>query len=728
MINWTQIPFSLGELNVKLENCSTRENLKEIFGLTSTDLATFIEGRIRYPIESYDLTYLGWQQFLVNVKRLFPDQTDEELQALRSLQAKVKRQFARLLAEQNPGHHALLQSVVPAKSTLTMNLGDEESGIVSKKECMVSEYLEFYQSSVVERGDIRLTRALSIQPLSSDVEKAELLQFILCYLLGEKQYMKKVADHAVGIEEIHEKETRFREGSNRIIRLSSFKETKLYEITEQFENNEEYDLWLSLSPFISFRKIDDRSYVCFVPFSKQEHAPPLVINHLKQVKESGSHEKIRYLADKLLMEIEFEQVLHKQAKKFREVWNFTKKFAARFSFKWIDAIEMEVTPYLYLLANRMKNYIVKGLDPDERCLQIESVREFKIIIDCWEHNRASQKDLYETAYKELRLLIEKNRSRKSAFLRFTKNLLGDSPADLIPERYEEAFHANSRVSASASISARPRASSVVPKKQPTKRRTQRQTTTSPICSSQVLPKEQTSLIEAEKVSPYVDQITLSHTSNPFSQVDDSSSSSETHRIPISPLPMKELPGEPFPYSQGKHMVRWALHPFGCALPPKKFPEYADQKLKRQILMQIFHFPHPFIDRFLYLSIEGIWKNVSREKNDLRKVIPAEISFQGKIYRGFIAWAIDIQTNVCYHRCFSRRIDQDFLCQTIQKTFDENDFPELNRATLSKKSNKERIVHLDSTTQIQIHPLFGSVTIIDYERNVKIKLFKTALLT
>lgn len=195
---------------------------------------------------------------------------------------------------------------------------------------------------------------------------------------------------------------------------------------------------------------------------------------------------------------------------------------------------------------------------------------------------------------------------------------------------------------------------------------------------------------------------------------------------INPLTIQkklgELPGSPFPYNFDWRVDRWHLHPFGMPFSSEVFEEYFEMSLARQRLMQIFHDPHPWVDRFLSLGIEGTWINTRNEASK-RIVIPAEITFEGKRHRGFIAYGIDSTT--CYHRYFKVQMDEDILFGTIKKIFNENDFPELQRASLSNqvKSKKLMPVHKEGSSWFQ-DSLTGNVTIEDSKRNVVIKLFNT----
>lgn len=719
MIDWKKIPFSWGELNDKLVSCHTPEQLSQIFPLRSIDLAAFIE-MIRYPIESYDLNFSAWVAFQQHVKRLYPSAALSE--PFNQLQEKVKRQFSRLLAAQNPDCRTLAQSSTPAKRVIQMTVQDD-SGLIKKEGMTVSEYLQFMLPQVTVEGDERFKQLLALQPPSSNKEKAATLQFILSYLLAEIQFMKTILAHVEGMERLHEMEGRYREGAQ-IVRLNRLQETRLYDITEDFEGSEECDFWMSLSPYIDFRQVNGRACLYFPLLFKQEHARITILNHLRQVQESATHHKVRDIADKLWIGLEFQQMIDKEMEPIREMYKMIRKWMCSFSTSWSETLEMHTSPFLYLIGNRLNAYLQSGINPDECRIQIEAISEFREIITTWKEHKNFQEDLYKAAYNELIAIIrvQKSIAQRKVFLSYTKTLLGDSNSDVFPKDFHELqpmpFKATSSSEACSS------SSTPSPTKPKLRRRSIKERQK---LKSQTTSKKKIS-VRAEPLPPIVTETTscCSSSSEPIQMVKETTASSSSSSEPLPPsLILESLPGQSFPYIFSKRVARWDDHPFGEPLPAELFPEYQECDLPNQILQQLFHAPHPLINRFLHLAIEGIWKNRTREQEDLRKVIPAEISFNGRYYRGFIAYGIDANTKICYHRCFSHRIGRDFLYQAVQKIFDENDFPELNLAVKRKPSKERKVVQLDSTT-IQVHPLFGSVMIEDHLRKVTIKLFKSGL--
>lgn len=141
-------------------------------------------------------------------------------------------------------------------------------------------------------------------------------------------------------------------------------------------------------------------------------------------------------------------------------------------------------------------------------------------------------------------------------------------------------------------------------------------------------------------------------------------------------------------------------------------------------MHIFHSPHKLVDQFSSLGIQGTWCNTKRNQDDLRYIIPAEITFEGKSHRGLITYAIDRNTNICYHRFFTEKKDRDLVYQIINKTFDENDFPELKDVVNSPPPSKPKYLAEYKCT-VAIDDRTGNVEIQDHDRGVLIKLFKTS---
>ncbi len=193
-------------------------------------------------------------------------------------------------------------------------------------------------------------------------------------------------------------------------------------------------------------------------------------------------------------------------------------------------------------------------------------------------------------------------------------------------------------------------------------------------------------------------------------------------MPCSPGQISpQLSGEEFPFKFDRRVQRWNDQPFGKPFSENDFPEYYDKGSTYQRKMQLFHAPHPLVDRFLSLGIQGTWLNVQKNKKDMRYVIPAEITFENKTHRGVIVYGIDCETNLCYHRFFTERIDHDLLYQVVNKIFNENDFPELRDAVGMGESSSLKSNMVDKCS-VQIDS--GKVVIVDYEREVMIKLFKS----
>jgi hypothetical protein len=699
IIDYTKIPFSWQELNTKLGDCASTRDVKKAFSLEGTSLTDLVN-RILYPMRSYDPDPVGGELLLNQLKRLYPDLQGDENRAFYELQQKILLQSNCL----RPEAKEIAEPSEPPQVKVFRFLEDFR---IKEELISFDAYLECASKAVQNVSKDRCEEALLVHSKTSSLSEPKGLQLMLSYLLAEKEYVQRAINLLEGMEKLHEMDLRYREGADRIISLSLCEETRLYDVTELA--GEECDFWVSLSSYIDFRKMGERVFVYFPPLFRTEHDKGAILHHWQQIADNHSHPKLREIASKLILGFEFSQMITHHTQQMRDFPPYISKwmkllnsFSSQF---YQDVFLLMISPFCRLLDIRLSKFFCDGLKQERfQIFQVDVVREMKKIIRYWQDHQCYQENLYHHAYNELRGRIKGSGKQKRNLLQFTKYLMGNSAADLLPERYRESAEEQ--------------------------RKGIRRVKQKPFQSPQATPKMIKSAKKAVSSSSSPTASSLSSSSSASSSCSSSSSSSSSSEaimsvFSYSPPSLSEFPGEPFPFFLDKRVARWDEHPFGELLTQEAFPEYWQLGVEFQELEHLFHSPHYLVDRFFHLGIDSLWNSHDRESE--RKVIPAEIAYKGKVYRGYLAYAIDKTSRICYHRYFSRQIDKDFLCQIIRKSFDQVDFPDLQHTARCKHIPEGRIVKCDSDTMVQIHPLFGTVLIEDRLRGVKIKLFKTSFL-
>lgn len=137
-----------------------------------------------------------------------------------------------------------------------------------------------------------------------------------------------------------------------------------------------------------------------------------------------------------------------------------------------------------------------------------------------------------------------------------------------------------------------------------------------------------------------------------------------------------------------HAMRWFENP-DEALSEEKYrnlPPLIQEKVT------LFHTLPMEIDAFLGTNycLQDTYKNPRTHQSDSLYSIPAEITFKGATYRGFIQYAIDSQTGVCYHRCFSDRSEHFTNQLMAHSIWNPVDYPTLEQALSISKTQKKNL--------------------------------------
>ena len=465
---------------------------------------------------------------------------------------------------------------------------------------------------------------------------------------------------------------------------------------------------VKLKSFFSLKREEKRLLACFIPLEADSHLD--LDQKLRQLKVANLNGKINAIIEKLLLWLQIHSLIKLLAKEYPALQAYMKQIECSLLVKqdYTKALEMAATPASYFLFSLLRNHLISWVNDEIRDLPFNHLTDFKQVVTFWNERRGKQRALFQYVKGELDQLIGNLRGQdKIKFAsKYTKDMTGISIGPALtsyPSEDDILGLPPSKPEAekpSAKASEKGKAKEAQPKKQKVKiERPLKKGTEGPRKETVATPPE-------EKESTTEDE--------------------EISFVAPAPSPVLERTvGEPFPYLFDERVERWRRHPFGQPLPADAFPEpeYQEMSLSAQQRMHVFHHPTDVIDRFLYLAIEGTWPNQKKGKDNLRFVIPAEFTFQGQKDRGFVSWAIDRETGICYHRCLTKRMHQDILSDTIFQTFQENDFPELAQAALSFKS-PQQVPLLISDAKVIVDPIFGNVTIDQPEKDLTIKLFNT----
>jgi hypothetical protein len=381
--------------------------------------------------------------------------------------------------------------------------------------------------------------------------------------------------------------------------------------------------------------------------------------------------------------------------------------------EYSEGFEFEIAPISSYLFKIISKCIHSKLFNKSYSFESD-IQDIKRILELWNIQKDNQSKLFAEIDCQLWELIKKNFKYKPTLLQFYKDLTG--PANCLPEKMRqypkilEISESKEKIEKELTILS-PKGSKAKFNSNP-KIKTNKQKSKKISSLNQNLgTSAKNEKIKKEEVLYPIDVTSVETNKLDCPKV--------VHEQDINGLNQRYL-FEEIPFKFDMRVQRWDDHPFGEPFLEIDFPEYYDKALSYQKLMHLFHAPHKLIDRFLCFGIEGSWLNSKNHKNDLRYVIPAEITYENQTHRGLMVYAIDRETNVCYHRFFTEKMDQDILYQITNKVFNENDYPDLRDAVNLGQSPLSKVNVVDSSS-IKIES--GHVEIIDFEREVKIKLFK-----
>lgn len=714
-MQFSSVPISLSQFNHMLEKSTSLLNLRQSFSFAEKDfkkhgftLSSFINAT-KFLIESYqDLNCKKFRFCIKKIKQIFPISTENDLITIHAFVSKINTFF-----------YYRITKFVPEAKVILRQPTHLQKLCAEKQLLQASEIFLFSDQE-------RIEEAFLIESAITDAQKAYICQLILNFLVVESDLIKLTSQFFDDFVKYNETNDFSMLGCSRLLRLSAFLEMRLFPIHSDLENTDIFAFWLNLSPYLDLFKDFDTGdlyaslkpiHVDDVNFNIKEH-----FNHLKAITTNND---VKFFIDAWLKAIELFSCGKKISKSIKTlnkfIANVTK--SALSSETYSDQLEYLATPAAYWLFSVIRKIFVETIQYSQREIPKEDLFKIKQGLQFFSDNKKSQRTLFSASLERLNLLIASNPRQKKDFMLFKKDLTEASTFRLGPLRQypcdDEILESpNTRFSTCQKILKEKKST---PKSKraraPSKAMTPLIASTvkaGDVCLSPTLNALNKKPCEHKQIAPVIIAKETFHAQAKCEPI-------SMRKPPDCPL-SKDL-ASPFPYKLDCRVSRWSEHPFKTALPSNIFPEYAEKPLNYQILMHLFH-NLDLVDPFISKGIRGQWKNSNREKNDIRFVIPAEITFEEKKQRGLITYAIDVQTQICYHRFFTNKIDKDILSLSIKKIFDENDFPELQKAVILSKSKAKQYTIKSSQAQISEDPLTGNVLIEDFERKVKIKLFNT----
>jgi len=168
-----------------------------------------------------------------------------------------------------------------------------------------------------------------------------------------------------------------------------------------------------------------------------------------------------------------------------------------------------------------------------------------------------------------------------------------------------------------------------------------------------------------------------------------------------------FPKEDLFFTYHPRVARWfTCDPYG-SIDPLIFPEYVDHTNFRK--MVVIHGFSPVVD--------SLWKKygikTKWEKNDLYS-LPVQLGDT----RGIISLCVDSKTNVCYHRCFRQRTDDQLLNDLVEERFNFADFPPLSSS--DKKLPNISLVDIQNQDAVEVSTY--KITIFDRRLSLPITIF------
>jgi hypothetical protein len=677
------IPLTFKELHERVSDCKKPTDLIQLgfpYLLKPSDV-TFdraIKSMI-YPIQSYkDVTNSALLNLMIKIESLFETTKVEEKE-----QAK-KIFWSYYKSSLNPD---------PKSTTLSLTFSSEAAKVDSSK--VIIEQTPFDAIKSIENTWFKCSAQEKFYFLRDQMARAktpqqqgELIHYILNFIALEKEVMEMASSFAEKMLNLFRTRRLFNQGKSTTINLSPDRVATVFKLSNKF-NSEEFAFLINHINLFKFRFNKDNIEVVF-----QDDLDTIVadeyLNKLLIFELVTKDQQLKDIIKKMQCSIE-NQILGSKCKKDEEKIDQLWRKLDLLIEKDPNGIGCQATPfqiYTKLLHKRFfeffSNKTYGSNEKDSECfMMLKSIHEYYL------KYKKQQEDFYAFAWKTLSdLTSQQHKEIKKQFFRYQKNLTESTENKVIPNLPDNPFQ------------------SVLP--------SNKNEITPPANSQQKPDKSNTSI-----------QPKTSSKSTQKTSMEDSLGVSIEVPKPQEKIQPEELPGTPFLYTYDQRVERWHSHSFGTPLSEDIFPEYFTQKPPRQQLMHVFHALNPLVDRFLHLAITSDWINKKNE-TDLWEVIPAEVSFKGNIFRGVISYCTDPKTKNCYHKFFSEMSDQKIVEGIVQKTFNANDFPDLQTSTLitKQKNTLKPKQEKDLKTSWVIDPIFGNVIIQDAEKNLTIKLFNT----
>lgn len=705
-MQYSVYPISMAMFNQKLENCQSVQDISENFKFIITDkiplvLSVFINAT-EYLIQSFeDLNFNNWGFFKKKIAQIFPDEQNNA--ELKWLEKKILIKFRELYS-----HLAVASKGV-----------NENKNPTAEVDAALSQVSDVFKSSLQER----IESAFVIENACKIENKARVLQLSLNFLIVESDLIRHTSPFVEAAFKTNALQNELRFGCDRIIRISSAAEITLFEIPIHLEETEEFSFWLQLSPYLDLSFEGNRLFASLKHIPIVDISLPLFMEFLQNLQKKISNERLHFILLKWLQSLEYEIYFHNTTvNTMKTLLQFVKEIQSYslLQFEYSREFEFEITPISFYLFKLINDYVVTSLIEQPRDISPLVLQNLRRVLDLWENHKETQSKLFEEANRRLWPLIKSNLKTLS---HYNWDLTGPAngisgkmrPYPNVLKILDQTEKADDLAEKTSQISTKSVKSVKI-----------KSTSTQKMNTKKIVPKKTSQ--QHQNVSHSKINVETKEDSNSIPNlVKDETAKNEPGSVSLGKdkqeldLPiLKVLPGETFPFKFDQRVQRWNDHSFGESFFDKEFPEYYDKDLEYQKLMHIFHAPHHLVDRFLSLGIEGTWLNVKNSKNDLRYVIPAEITYKKVRHRGLIVYAIDAKTNVCYHRFFTEKMDQDILYQVVNKVFNENDYPDLRNAVNIGQFPLPKQNVVDSSS-ICIEA--GYVEIVDFDREVKIKLFK-----
>lgn len=661
--NSNVLPSSFSDFIQRLEHCDpTTLGYLGVPGLkngSSSSLNVFLKS-ILYSVQSFsDLNIENTFRFLKRIHEIFPnDKRDVE-------DKKCLNVFLTILQEKgNPK-----KEIPVEKITIDMML----------------KSAHFLMSlSPSDRWKQIVERAL----LETPEQKLFHLQMFLNLLIAEEHHHEALGPwvHAAlkGID-LQDKQSAMVE---KVIHVDAFTYSASVSI-EKIETAEEYAFFYQIANYVNYKEKDGSIFVTpkRLSFNEMKGA----VQKLKQMLPIAKHS--RSMATKLLTFLECELSYLENKNKLQIFFKWVNKYKNSLVGKAVlninPLLEARIFPsfnYTHAIFHEQLNSVAKSLQADIPLeLNREEFESYKRLIEFWHSTRKQQQEFYQFLLGELNQLGTKVEKRK--FLSYKKDLLFALPGEtaqglpdklpLIPlsQDLKELLKIPPEV--------------IPPKKEKLKK------------TAVIAPTKPKKRKETVQKNPEKEEV-ISEEPIPEPEIES-----------FKDLSPEQVPfRKTFPYQYSDRVQRWLNLPIGATLSSDQFPEYADRSLEKQRLAHAFHAFSPLVDDFLSLAIQGKWTN-NKGQESHGCVFVAQISFEGKKYRGIISYGID---GHCYHRCFSERTDYYTLNKKVEQKLNESDFPDW---TFTNSAPSKYIRTEIKNTKVSINREFGYITIKDSRMTVKL---------